>query len=61
MHAPQVFAPTQRAPSPARPVTRVSWLHPADSRAKVQYGGNFAAATGVHGFSEIIFMSSVPL
>lgn len=44
MHAPQVSAPTQRAPSPARPVTQASPQHPAATRAKVRHHGRFAAA-----------------
>lgn len=62
VHAPQVSAPTQKAPSPARPVTQASRQHPAATRAKVQHHECFAAAapTSVRLYSEIVFISSVP-
>lgn len=64
MHAPQVSAPTQKAPSPAQAVTQASRQHPAASYAKVHYNGRVAAAAAaapsIRIFSEIDFISSAP-
>lgn len=63
MHAPQVSAPTQKAPSPAQAVTQASRQRPAAACAKVHYNGRVAAAAAVPSirvFSEIDFISSAP-
>lgn len=53
--APWVFAPTQRAPFPAWPVTQASLWHPMDFRVKVQYSGWFTVVTKIYDLHVIIF------
>lgn len=53
--APWVFAPIQRAPFPACPVTQVSPWHPVDSHVKVEYSGWFTVFIKIYDLHAIIF------
>lgn len=53
--APQVFAPTQRAPSPAWPVIRASSWHLTGAHVKVHWNGRLAAVARFYGLDAIIF------
>lgn len=53
--APQVFAPTQRAPSPAWPVIRASSWHLTGAHVKVQWNGRLAAVARFYDLDAIIF------
>lgn len=53
--APQVFAPTQRAPSPAWPVIRASSWHLTGAHVKVHWNGRLAAVARFYDLDAIIF------